>query len=167
MAPAAETRDVGQTTDSTATSRMGVTQQLVRLSEPEIRRCATDVLAMEELVSFELAAATDTLDLDWASAGLERLASAYAVEVASAMRILLDGAALVSSEYPEGPPGIGYTPRSSGRRPRRSPPRPERWYESIRITLFGRFIDLANLGAIRSGQPRGRLSRRRLAQRLS
>jgi hypothetical protein len=105
MAPAAETQSVGQSTDSTATFRMAVTQQLVRLSESEIRRCATDVLELKELVSFELTAAADTLDLDWASAGLGRLASAYAVEVANAMRILLDGAALVSSEYPEGPPG--------------------------------------------------------------
>lgn len=82
---------------------MAVTQQLVRVPEAEVLRCSADRLALDNLISFRAAASNDTLDLDWAPSGLERLAAAYGFGLADALRVLLEGTAIVNTELAQGP----------------------------------------------------------------
>lgn len=83
---------------------MAVTQQIVRLPERIMNEASADPVMLDRLVSFELAGPEDTLDLDWAPRGLQRLAEQSLSEVqCAALSALLDGPTVLNRDYPEGP----------------------------------------------------------------
>jgi len=83
---------------------MAVTQILARLAPELLARCSADPASLRELVSFRLIGTDCYLDLDWAPAGLERLAQASALssEARDALRAACKGNRAVNPRFPAG-----------------------------------------------------------------
>ena len=82
---------------------MAVTQQVLRLSSDILERARSEVSVLGDLIAFKLTAPADSLDLDWAPRGLERLARSAltATQHASILRAL-NGKTVVESAHADG-----------------------------------------------------------------
>lgn len=82
---------------------MAITQQIVRLTPEQLKQAQADVAGVDLLISFDLASAEDTLDLDWAPSELEKLAQvAWPADQVQALKLLFDGTALIHPEFTNG-----------------------------------------------------------------
>jgi len=84
---------------------MAVTQQIVRISHLQLNDCSNDPQRLNELISFKLTEPEDEIDLNWAPAGMELYfkKSEQLHSVRKALKLVLDGEALLYEHFPSGP----------------------------------------------------------------
>lgn len=84
---------------------MAVTQQLVRISPANLKRCMHVADGLRRLVSFDPSVVAENLDFGWNPAPLERaLAEIGLIAGASAVAKATHGSSVLNNTFPDGPP---------------------------------------------------------------